>query len=87
VIVTNTAGAVTSSVANVAVYASKAANMAIHGAGSVTVSGVPGYSYEVDGSTNLTTWIPLVTNTAPFTFTDTNTNQFNYRFYRSTCLQ
>jgi hypothetical protein len=36
------------------------------------IAGVPGANYAVQASTNLVDWLSLITNTAPFTFTDTN---------------
>jgi hypothetical protein len=39
----------------------------------------------VEGSTNLSTWLPLQTNTlgsGPFYFSDPNTGAFRWRFYR-----
>jgi hypothetical protein len=35
-----------------------------------TVNGTAGQSYIVQRSTNLTSWTPIITNTAPFTFTN-----------------
>jgi len=47
------------------------------------VAGSPGTTYVVLGSTNLKTWTPLATNTAPFTFTDERAGQFPSRLYRA----
>lgn len=49
-----------------------------------TISGTSGASYIVQAVTNITdtNWIPVSTNTAPFTFTDTNTAAYSQRFYR-----
>jgi hypothetical protein len=47
------------------------------------VIGSPGAPYVVLGSTNMQTWSPLFTNTAPFKFTDTQAGQFPRRFYRA----
>jgi hypothetical protein len=50
------------------------------------VTGGTGYSYAVLGSTNLfdpSSWIPLGTNTSPFTFIDSNSPAFPQRFYRA----
>ncbi len=46
------------------------------------ITGSPGAAYVVLGSTNLRTWTPLATNTAPFTFTDPLAGQFPARVYR-----
>jgi hypothetical protein len=55
-----------------------------------TVAGAPGYesavsgtTYVIEASTDLVNWVPVYTNTAPFTFVDTNASQFGQRFYRS----
>ena len=47
------------------------------------VTGSPGATYVVLGSTDLKTWIPLFTNTAPFKFTDPLAGQFPRRVYRA----
>ena len=48
-----------------------------------SVSGVSGVSYAILASTNLTDWEPLITNTSPFNFSDTNAVSFPQRFYRA----
>jgi hypothetical protein len=51
-----------------------------------TVTGTAGSNYVVQVSTNLsatTNWISLFTNTAPFTFVDSNADGFPRRFYRA----
>ena len=52
-----------------------------------SVNGGTGYSYAVLGSTNVRTplsnWASLATNTAPFTFIDSNSPAFPSRFYRA----
>ena len=50
---------------------------------SFSVSGVTGSQYVVQASTNLVNWVCLETNTAPFTFTDTNAASFDQRYYRT----
>jgi hypothetical protein len=50
---------------------------------TMTVAGMRGYKYVVEASTDLAHWVPVQTNTAPFTFVDTNASQFTRRFYRS----
>jgi endonuclease/exonuclease/phosphatase family metal-dependent hydrolase len=49
-----------------------------------TVTGQAGASYIVQFSTNLAAgvWLPLLTNTSPFIFTDTNTTVSAQQFYR-----
>jgi hypothetical protein len=47
------------------------------------VSGVSGSQYVIEASTDLVNWFPVQTNTAPFTFTDTNAARFNQQFYRA----
>jgi hypothetical protein len=77
----------TNSVAALTVYATPAATLApaAHVAGqyNLIVAGVPGYKYAVQASANMINWDPILTNTAPFIFVDTNANQFGQRFYRS----
>lgn len=77
----------TSQAFTLTVYATTAARLApsTHASGqyALAVAGVPGFKYVVQASTNLVTWIPLQTNTAPFTFVDVNAGNFQQRFYRS----
>ena len=46
------------------------------------VAGVTGFLYVVEASTNLRDWVAIATNTAPFTFTDSQSAAFPQRFYR-----
>jgi len=87
VAVTNVAGAVTSTPTVLSVYLSAAPTFSngvslINGRFQLTLGGVPGYSYAIQTSTNLTDWLPLITNTAPFPFTDSISPFFPWRFYR-----
>ena len=50
---------------------------------SLSVSGGTGYQYVVQTSTNLINWVCVLTNTAPFTFTDTNAATLPQCFYRA----
>ncbi len=50
---------------------------------SFNLSGVAGYPYVIESSIDLTTWLPLQTNTAPFTFTLTNAADFSQRYFRA----
>jgi hypothetical protein len=49
------------------------------------VTGTPGSNYVVQAATDLTApnWSSLKTNTAPFTFADTNANSYPKRLYRA----
>ena len=47
----------------------------------VSVQGVSGATYVLDASSNLATWLPLVTNVAPFSYTNTTVGQGG-TFYR-----
>ena len=57
--------------------------------GSVTVrlAGIPGFTYQVQASTDLVTWVKLGTFTAGpnglFQLTDTHANQYPQRYYRA----
>ena len=60
---------------------------------ALTVAGVPGYGPAVSGgtcvieaSTDLVNWVPVATNTVPFTFVDANASQFTRRFYRTVSI-
>lgn len=50
-----------------------------------TVSGSAGTNYVIQASTNLAggNWLPLRTNAAPFSFTESNANAFPQRYYRA----
>jgi len=80
-------GETTISSATLTVYPTAAATLvpATHASGqyAVAVAGIPGYNYVVQASTDLINWVPVQTNTAPFTFVDTNAGAFRQRFYRS----
>ena len=88
VTVTNIVGSITSSNAVLSVYATAAATLnAFSFSGDngfqFQVAGVPGFNYAVQESTNLMDWVPLITNTSPFGFTDTNTAGSQLQFYRT----
>jgi alpha-tubulin suppressor-like RCC1 family protein len=88
VTVTNLAGSVTSSNAILSVYATAAATLGGYSFSGDTgfqfqVAGVPGFNYAVQESTNLIDWISLITNTAPFSFTDANATNSPQQFYRT----
>jgi len=55
----------------------------IPGQYAVAITGISNLTYVVEASTNLINWVPVQTNTAPFTFVDTNAARYSRRFYRS----
>jgi hypothetical protein len=66
----------------------------INGAFQLRLTGLVGKNYILQGTTNLTTWIPIVTNFSPqnpgvtlpsniFNFSDPQATNFKYRFYRA----
>lgn len=87
VLVNNVAGSVTSTAATLTVLVPSGILIApSYSAGGVfqfNLAGAAGSNYVIEASTNLTDWIPLETNTSPFTFTDTNAVNFLLRFYRA----
>ena len=85
VVVSNAVGTASSSNALLSVYATAAASLNSWTTGGgrfgFGISGVPGYNYVVQSSSNLFDWLPLQTNPSPFIFTDQNaTNPME--FYR-----
>jgi hypothetical protein len=51
------------------------------------VTGVAGGQYVVQATSDLVHWTSVETNTAPFTFQDSNTSGFSRRFYRAYFVQ
>jgi hypothetical protein len=49
-----------------------------------TISGTSGANYIIEVTTDLSSanWTPVSTNSAPFSFTDTNSTASSQRFYR-----
>jgi hypothetical protein len=47
------------------------------------VAGVAGYDYVIEASTDLMNWLPVQTNTAPFTFTLTNASGNPQQYFRA----
>ena len=77
IMVTNIVGTNSSNPALLTVYATAAAAIGLvsapaNGHFSFGISGVPGYNYVIQSSTDLLNWFPLATNPSPFTFTDSN---------------
>jgi len=90
--VTNIFGSVISSNAFLSVYASAvpAAGSSVFSPGTgfeFQISGVPGYSYEIQSSPDLVNWQTIYTNTSPFSFLDTNALNAAQEFYRVVYLQ
>ena len=89
VTVANSSGATQAIVANLVVYSTAAATLTPAGTGyaagqyTFAVTGVPGYQYIVQASTNYVNWVPVLTNTAPFTYVDPKAGQFRQRYYRA----
>ncbi|HZI32187.1 MAG TPA: hypothetical protein VFF11_07585, partial [Candidatus Binatia bacterium] len=53
-----------------------------------TVNGTAGSNYVVQATTNLNpaNWVSIMTNAVPFSFIESNVNQFPRRFYRSLAM-
>jgi Ig-like domain-containing protein len=85
VIVHNPVGTQVSQPATLSVYSTVAATLKAlpynNGVFTFAVTGFPGYLYTVQGSTNFIVWVPITTNTVPFTIT--NTGGLPYEFYRA----
>lgn len=58
----------------------------IPGGWKLQVDGPAGWTYVLQASTDFSDWVPLVTNTAPFAFIETNATRFPLRFYRTLSL-
>jgi hypothetical protein len=89
VVITNSEGSVTSSVAALVItaYAPPAiSDIAFNnGVFQMSITGDPGPDYIVQASTNLMFWESIYTNlapTPPFIWSDTGATNFNQRFYR-----
>jgi hypothetical protein len=57
-----------------------------NGGFGMTLSGTPGKTYVLQGSTNLFNWVPVNTNvpaSSPFSLVDPGAANFRYRFYRA----
>lgn len=88
VIVTNTYGSATSSVVTLKVSPINGGTLGptvTFSANHVQflVSGSSGFRFVVEASTDLTDWVPVMTNTAPFPFSDPFEANPPQRFYRS----
>ena len=91
VTVTNMAGMVTSTPARLMVYTTAAAVLNVPSSSTggqfqFSITGVPGFNYAIEASTNMVDWMPLATNMSPFTFVDGDATNFPARYYRSVYL-
>ena len=89
VTVSDDTGLVTNITVFLAVYLTAAATLTqadfTGGLFSFNVSGVPGFEYIVQASTNLVDWDSVQTNVAPFTFADPAAGEYSRRMYRTLC--
>jgi hypothetical protein len=53
---------------------------------SFNLTGVAGYEYVIEASSDLTVWLPVQTNTAPFTFILTNAAGNAQQYFRAVCF-
>jgi hypothetical protein len=90
VTVSNEAGATGSTPAALVVSTTPAATLMssarTNGQFSFDVVGVTDHDYAVEISNDLSTWTPVQTNAAPFTYTDVNAGAEPRRFYRAVYL-
>ena len=78
----------TNSRAALTVYDSPAATLgtmtrAANGNFTFPVTGIPGYKYVVQATTDLTHWTSVQTNNSPFVFEDRQTSENEKRFFRA----
>jgi hypothetical protein len=59
----------------------------VNGQFALTVLGATNYRCIVQASANLVDWVSVQTNTAPFTYVDTNAGKFKQCFYRTVYIQ
>jgi len=87
VTVSNGTGSISSAMGSLMIYSTMAATLSqpayANGQFTFNVSGVPGYQYVVQSSTDQMNWASVQTNTAPFTFVDPNAGQTRQCFYRT----
>lgn len=91
VVVTNSAGSVTSTNALLAVASGTYSRPQVsglvfsNGAFGLTIAGDSGPDYIVQASTNLTSWVNVFTNHSPvppFNWSDNSASNFSHRYYR-----
>jgi hypothetical protein len=90
--VSNTAGVTNSATVPLTVITDMTPTMTVpamaaaNGQFNFQVAGVAGENYVVQATSDFITWIPVVTNTSPFTFTESNAALYGQRYYRSVYL-
>jgi hypothetical protein len=83
-LISGTTGTTTTPMApGLAVAAALTPTARVGGQFALTVAGADGQQYVIEASTDLANWVPVQTNTSPFTFVDPDTGKFSQRFYRS----
>jgi len=86
-VASNPAGSTDSATAVLTVYNSAAATLSSFAYDNdqfqFSITGVPGFSYVIQATTDFASWTSIQTNTSPFTFTDTLAINYPYRFYRA----
>ncbi len=55
----------------------------LSGAAQISVTGLAGQTYVIEGSTDLVNWLPIYTNGGSFMFADTNATNYQQRFFRA----
>ncbi|MGO8928165.1 MAG: LamG-like jellyroll fold domain-containing protein [Limisphaerales bacterium] len=55
----------------------------LNGAAQISVTGLTGQTYVIEGSTDLVNWVPIYTNGSSFMFTDPSATNYQQRFYRA----
>ncbi len=89
VVASNTSGSVTSVVVQLTVLTQAATLAAPSWTATntfrLTIARETNFNYIIQANTNLSTsnWVSLITNVAPFTFTDTTASNYPMRFYRA----
>ena len=85
---TFTASGAESPISSEIVYVAPALNSAAYTPThfSCQVVGPPSSQSVVEASTDLENWVYLQTNAVPYTFVDTNSSYFRFRFYRTITL-
>jgi hypothetical protein len=89
VLVSNPDGSQMSQIATLAVLNTPAPSLTIisysNNVSTVALTGVTGWNYAIQGSSNLFDWIPVITNPAPYTLVDTNATTSD-KYYRGVYL-